>query len=172
MGDPRQPDSITPNLDLWELELVRRTAARIRTFERDDLESELALHLIRVKRRHRANAHHWKAYLTSALRNKAANWIRDRQRHERFVTHLDASAANDEPMARAEFLGSSEAGHDLRTAFASVWDALGPELRELWQILMQEDGNQVQAARRLRKHRNTVRAQIRRIRETLRRHGF
>jgi RNA polymerase sigma factor (sigma-70 family) len=172
MRGRREPDPVPLNLELWELELVRRTAARIRTLERDDLESELALHLIRVKRRQRARAHLWKAYLTTALRNKAANWIRDRQRHERSVTHLDASVTNDESMARAEFLGSSEAGHDLRTAFAAVWDELSPEVRELWQILMQEDGNQVQAARRLRKHRNTVRAQIRRIRETLRRHGF
>lgn len=172
MGGRREPNPVPLNLELWELELVQRTAARIRTFERDDLESELALHLIHVKRRHRARAHHWKGYLTTALRNKAANWIRNRQRQERHVTHLDASVTNDEPMARAEFLGSSEAGHDLRTAFAAAWDELSPELRELWQILMQEDGNQVQAARRLRKHRNTVRAQIRRIRETLRRHGF
>src|SRR6266566_4132658 len=101
MGDPK-PDSSRVHCELWELELVRMTAARFRTTEREELEADLALHLLRVKRLHRRRVGHWKAYLAAALRNKASNWIRDRQRHGRGRTDLDAPVGGDESLTRAD----------------------------------------------------------------------
>ena len=165
----RHPSS--PPVDAWELVCAKRVALEIRTPDRDELEAVLAIHVLQVKA-HRPHARHWKAYLTQALRNKAKNWIRDRQRSERATTSIETPLAANDELTRADFLIAPEAGLDLQTAFATAWDELGHDLQELWRVLAQEGGNQVRAATRLRKHRNTVRAWVGRIEAVLRRHGF
>src|SRR5438034_10614426 len=126
MGDLQSPEPPQDPCEPWELELVRMTAARFRTTEREELEADLALHLLRVKRLHRRRVRHWKAYLAAALRNKASNWVRDRQRHERGRADLDAPEGRDESLARADVLAGFEASQDFRAAFAAVWETLDP----------------------------------------------
>jgi RNA polymerase sigma factor (sigma-70 family) len=172
MDGQQQPDSSRGHCEAWELQLVRMTAARFRTTEREELEAELALHLLRVKRFHRARAEHWKAYLAAALRNKASNWIRDRQRRERDRAHLDVPVSDEESPTRADVVAGPEANEDLRAAFAALWEELEPRLRDVWEILLQEGGNQVQTAKRLNIHRNTLRSWVGRIQEVAARHGF
>ena len=155
----------------WELKLTRSIAARFRTTERDELEADLALHLLHV-RRHRARAKHWKAYLTAALRNKASNWIRDRKRHERAHADLDAPVDDEQLLTRGDRIVAPDAPEDLRAAFAALWNELDPELRDIWEVLLQEGGNQVDAARRLKMHRNTLRLWVRKIQKAVIRHGF
>jgi DNA-directed RNA polymerase specialized sigma24 family protein len=156
----------------WELDLVRMAAARIRTTDREELVSELTLHLLHVKREHKSRVRHWRAYLKASLHNRAVNWIRDRQRQQAGVIELDAAGGEEEPRMTANLLGSSEPGPDNRVAFGAAWDALGPNLQNLWEALIQENGNQTRVAKRLKLHRNTVRLWIRRIQDVMKTHGF
>src|SRR5437773_1399082 len=118
MGDLQSPEPPQDPCEPWELQLVRMTAARFRTTDRDELEADLALHLLRVKRQHQARAKHWKTYLAAALRNKASNWVRDRQRHERNRAAFDVPFEDEESLARADLIAGPEANEDLRVALA------------------------------------------------------
>jgi RNA polymerase sigma factor (sigma-70 family) len=156
----------------WELGLVRMTAARIRTTDREELVSELTLHLLHVKRKHKSRVRHWRAYLKASLHNRAVNWIRDRQRQQARAIELDVAGGEEEPRMTADLLGSSEPGPDARAAFGAAWEALDPNLQKLWEALIQENGNQTTVAKRLKLHRNTVRVWIRRIQNVMKAHGF
>jgi DNA-directed RNA polymerase specialized sigma24 family protein len=171
MGEETWPGSTGLNVERWELDLVRMAAARIRTTDREELVSELTLHLLHVKRDHKSRVRHWRAYLKASLHNRAVNWIRDRQRQQAGVIELDAAGGEDEPRT-ADLLGGSAPGFDSRAAFAAAWEALDPKLQELWEVLIQENGNQTKVAKRLKLHRNTVRFWIRRVQDVMKAHGF
>jgi DNA-directed RNA polymerase specialized sigma24 family protein len=100
MDEQPWPLSARLNVEEWELDVVRMTAARIRTDDRQELESELTLHLLRIKRKHRFRVRHWRAYLKASMHNRAVNWIRDRQRQQSHRVELDAAAKEDEVCAR------------------------------------------------------------------------
>lgn len=174
MRDPKHRESSVPEIEPWEMALVKMTARRIRTTERDDLESELAVHLMRLKRNPSPVIQDWKALVKKALRNKAINWIRDRQAAEKRMTTLDASReeVSGETFVLQGVLRSPEPDHHLRIALGRALEELDPELRVLWDLLVQENGNQGKVAKRMGKHRNTVRHWIRSIRQVLKRHGF
>jgi len=57
-------------------------------------------------------------------------------------------------------------------ALARACEDLHHDLRLFWKVLLEENGNQIKAARRLGIHRNTARARIRTIRRVLAAHGF
>ena len=160
--------------ELWERELVKTIAARIRTTDRDDLESVLAIHLWELKKRFASAARSWKAFARTALRNKAANWIRDRQLAEKRATSLEKLTEDgaDEGPTLTGLLIFQEADIPTQAALSRVWDDLDEGLKRVWALLLEEDGNQARVARRLGKHRNTVRLRIRQIREFLEQHGF
>ena len=175
MRHPRHWKSSVPEIEPWEMALVKTTAQGIRTTDRDELESELARHLLRLKRHPPSGIQDWKALVKKALRNKAVNWIRDRQAREKRMTTLDESRKEDsgETFVLEDVSCShSEPDHDLRLAFARAWEELDPQLRTVWEMLLEEKGKQVEVARRLGKHRNTVRLLIRRIQQVLKRHRF
>ncbi len=167
--DPGPSGSFEP----WELALVRAVARTIRTTERDDLESVLAVHLLGLKARFATTARDWRAFAARALRNKAANWIRDRQLAERKFLALDDLFLDcDEGRPASDAAASVDVATDTREAIRWVWDNLDQDLQEAWTVLVEEDGNQIRAAARLRIHRNTLRLWIRKIRDTLKCHGF
>jgi DNA-directed RNA polymerase specialized sigma24 family protein len=161
------------NVEPWESDLIKATARRIRTTERDELEGTLALHTLSLKRRRLRGIRHWEAFLRKALLNKARNWVRDQQAREKRMVALDQPPEPDsERNTMADLLGADLPNEDLRIAFAHAWGELDPELRAVWTLLLEESGNQVRVARRLGRHRNTIRAWIRRIQQVLRSHGF
>jgi RNA polymerase sigma factor (sigma-70 family) len=166
---PPEPLDIEP----WEQALVRQAAARIRTTDREELEAELRVHLFRVKRRHKRRARDWRAFLARVLHNKARNWIRDRQHDDRYVTPLTRPEASEseERLIRRHVIYPLGLSLDDRLALAAVREELDPELKRVWD-LVQEGLSQVEIARRLSVHRNTVGAAIRKIQEELKRHGF
>jgi DNA-binding PucR family transcriptional regulator len=164
--------STTLNIERWEQDLVRLTAARIRTTDREELEAELSSHLLHVKRRHRRRVRHWKAYLRTALENRAKNWIRDSQQNSSGMVSLDAPEGSDESLSLVDRMVSSEPGPDAGAAIAAAWQGMAPELRKLWQVLLEENGNQTRAAARMKMHRNTMRIWTRRIQKILNAHGF
>ena len=150
---------------------VKRVAEAFRTAERDELEAELARRLLVLKESPPSDIRNWESYAIKFLYNKASNWVRDNRasdaRHAAFADGEEKSLFPHEA-----FLASSDSDRDLQIAFAGIWEELDPELRFLWEVLLEEGGNQARVARRLGKHRNTVRLWICRIRQLLKRHGF
>jgi RNA polymerase sigma factor (sigma-70 family) len=161
------------NAEQWELDLVRKVAATFRTNDPAGLESDLMLRLFQLKHSPPARIVDWKKLLYTALRNKARNWVRDERLRERDVLSLDAPIGrqdeDDVPDTLEDRLRSPEVDPVVRAALARLWDELTPDQRALWDALGQADGNQAQAARRLGKHRNTVRSDLRRIQALLQR---
>jgi DNA-directed RNA polymerase specialized sigma24 family protein len=159
--------------ETWEVGLVERTARGIDTNEREELIAELMLHLLQLKRAHQRRARHWKAFLRTSIRNRALNWVRHLQvqrTHMRPFEHADRGL--DRPADLEDLLAGPDPDLDRQQALVSVQSGLDPRLREFWQALVEENGHQGRAARRLRIHRNTARLWIQRIREQLQRHGF
>jgi len=152
--------------------LVRSVAARIRTTDREELESVLAIHLFEIKARFGRTALNWRAFAGTALRNKASNWIRDRQLLSGRLTSLDDTGESETSTSLMNALASPEPDHTLVAALARVRQDLGAHLTAVWDALVESDGNQVEVSRRLGVHRNTVRLWVGKIRETLQRHGM
>ena len=156
----------------WELEMIKKVAQAFRTDDRADLEAELARKLLMLKENRPSHIRNWKAYLAKFLYNKAANWVRDRRARERKRIQPSWPGETGDELDvlgdRALFTASER---DLSIAFREAWDELDDDLRRFWQVLAEEKGNQARTARRIGKHRNTVRLWIRKIKETLDRHG-
>ena len=162
----------SPTLEDWEYALIRSVAARIRTTDRDDLESVLSIHLLRLKARFETTARNWRAFATTALRNKASNWIRDRQLAESRLTPLDRAQSDETERPIADTLGARDPPPELRVIVQSARAELDQHLRNVWDALVETSGNQVEVARQFGVHRNTVRLWIRRIRIALALHGL
>jgi DNA-directed RNA polymerase specialized sigma24 family protein len=166
-------DAHTRGIAPWEYELIAKVARRFRTSDRNDLEAELARKLLVLKNEKLSNIRNWRAYLAKFLYNKAANWVRDERARQRRKVDIEAA----EESTTSDFLldtirRSPEPDNDLRIAFAPLWNGLDPELKRLWQVLVDEDGNQTRVARRLHKHRNTVRLWIQKIKRTIAKHDL
>ncbi len=69
-------------------------------------------------------------------------------------------------------LSSLEGDLDSKIAYSNAWKELRREQRELLRVLDEERWNQVAAAKRLHKHRNTIRNWLEEIRQVLERHGL
>ena len=69
-------------------------------------------------------------------------------------------------------LSSLEGDLDSNIAYSDAWKELRPEHRELLRVLDEEHGNQMAAARRLGKHRNTIRNWLEQIRQIFQRRGL
>lgn len=153
---------------------MRQVARRFRTTQREELEAELARKTLELKRKRPVGIRDWKAYLAKFLFNKSANWIRDARAREARLSSLDASP----PEAMlflfnpTESYVSEDARSEFRVGFAEFWNELPPELKEVCTLLVECKGNQLEVARRSRKHRNTIRLWIRKIQLIAARHGF
>jgi DNA-directed RNA polymerase specialized sigma24 family protein len=163
--------SRTKNVESSELEMVRKVTRAFRTEEPDELEAELARKLVELKRRSPSGIRDWKAYMAKFLYNKASNWVRDRRARQKREAMMELAEYEQHAAAGTSRTPSLDK-HDLQIAFAVAWADLDPSLRLLWAILLEEEGNQQAAARRLGKHRNTIRLWISKLRRTLTRHGF
>ncbi len=76
----------------------------------------------------------------------------------------------DEPDRASRFeesLVASEQPADLGIDLSKVWEALAPEMRELWLMLCEEEGNTSAVAKRLRRPRKTVDYWIRKLKTVL-----
>jgi DNA-directed RNA polymerase specialized sigma24 family protein len=175
VGQTRQTESWRKqDLQPWEFKLIQGVAARVNTPDREDLEADLAQKVFLFKRHSRARVRDWKRYLARFLHNKALNWVRNRRTHDKRIISLDSSrpTQSDNTFTLADILKSPETDHELRQEFARVWRQLEPDFQAAWQLLEEERGNQAQVARRLGKHRNTVRSWIHQIQDVLIAHGL
>ncbi len=159
----------------WELDLVRQLTASFRRSDSADLESDLMLHLLALKRQSR-EVENWRAYLRVALRNRARNWLRD-GRTDLAETSISLNAPIEpwpsaESVTLEDLLTSAEPDLDFRIAIGMALETTDPWLAAVWKVLAQTEGNLSLAATRLRVHRNTVRRASQQIAELLERHGF
>jgi hypothetical protein len=173
VGSKREKSNPTA-VELWELKLLKEVARQFRTEDREFLETELLSRLVELKSKPKRHVRQWKNYLWTALWNHAANFMRDRPMIHK--THLDPVESGAEDFEEDHTVGivlpSLELSLDRQIAFSEVRKELGPKLRRLCELLEEKNGNQVAVARRLRKHRNTIRLWIGRIRKGFKRHGY
>jgi hypothetical protein len=155
------------------MDLLRNIARRFRTPDRDELEAELARKLVALKVKAPADIVDWRAYIAKFFFNKASNWIRDER--ARAARRADPPGGIDEDEhtdTAARAIDRSNPAPELAPALAAVWHELSPLLRNLWIVLLEENGNQVRVGQRLNRHRNTVRAWTRKIQDVLMAHGL
>ena len=174
MGGSGRATYARAKIEPWELDLVRKVARAFRTTERDDLEAELAGKLLKLKSHLPSDIRDWKAYASKFLYNKADNWVRaSRAREQKKVALVEMAEENvSERYVSKALLQAPPREPDLQIAFARVWNELDPQLRALWEMLLEAKGNQAGVARRVGKHRNTVRLWVRKIQQVLKCHGF
>jgi RNA polymerase sigma factor (sigma-70 family) len=174
MGGSGRAKHSRAEIESWELELVRKVARAFRTTEKEDLQAELAGKLLTLKNRSPSGIRDWKAYATKFLYNKADNWIRRwrASEHKKVALLETTEEAVSEPYVSKVVLEAPPREPDLQIAFNRVWDELDPQLRALWEMLLEAKGNQTGVARRIGKHRNTVRLWVRKIQQLLKYHGF
>lgn len=161
-------------VETWELEKIERVANDFDVEDREELAAELRRKLLDLKRNLPPDIRDWQKYLNKFLYNKASNWVRDwRLRAGKHLPLASSESTDDvESLPLESLLASAEESPEEIVAFAEVWDDMDPQLKELWEVLAEEGGSQIKAAERLGKHRNTVKAWIKRIKELLSKHGF
>jgi DNA-directed RNA polymerase specialized sigma24 family protein len=167
-------DAFSRGIDPWEFELIAKVAWRFRTTDRDDLKAELARRLLVLKTQTHPNIRSWRAYVAKFLFNKAANWVRDERARQRRKVNIDTGkeGRTRDYHTLETIRPFAESDTHLRIAFARLWKDLDPEMKRFWQALAEENGNQTQVARRLHKHRNTVRLWIRKIKQAIEKHDL
>lgn len=159
---------------LADLTLVRNVSQRFNTRDQDELRAELSISLLKLTSRSWRGVENPDAYLAKALLNKASNLVRNwRKREYRTVRVCGGDdQGNDSDCFYTRRWNALEDSLIEQLALAEVWRSLGPQMRLLWTTLIHENGNQVQTAKRLRKHRNTIRSWIQEIRTILTDHGY
>ncbi len=148
------------------MEAVART---IGTPERDELIADLNVHLLRLKRRRIGVIRNWKAFLWRALHNKALNWIRDERAREQRLVSLDSPIETSGERTLQDVISASDLPDDSRRQFSRALAQLPADLKEVLQMLLEENWNQSAVARRKHVHRNTVRVWVNKLKRALRR---
>src|SRR5258708_7446268 len=121
--------------------MVNKVSRAFRTAELEELQAELARKLLELKRRMPPNIRVWKAYLAKFLCNKASNWVRDsRKRDTRRLALTREIGEGDSEILRGEILRSLEKETVARIALTELLNKFGPEVRELCDSLLQENG--------------------------------
>ena len=131
------------------------------------------LHWLELRRRPARNVQNWSAYLNTALDNRARDWVAEHQAEERMISMDAATTEGEDERATLEGrLRSIEPAAESTAAVFEFLDESDPWLSTVLKALLQTDGNLTRAAKRLRVHRNTIRAAIRRLALILKHHEF
>ena len=131
--------------------------------------------LFQLKEGPQRGIRNWRLYVTKFLYNKASNFVRNQRRERKQfpfdeLTHSSEIRSFSIGQSQSSFCFQGPIGFSLE--FAGLWDQLNPALRHLWILLLQENGNQTRLAKRLGKHRNTIRSWLHEIERALEAHGF
>lgn len=157
----------------WEVELAKNIARSFAGFpEWNDLEAELFRKLSVMKSVERREVKDWPAFLAKSLFNTAHDYIRRWKAGETLFQPMEVTDKNGERFSWEDITphpgDRPEAGAEIRLAL----DALSPELRDLWVLLMEEGGSQVRLAKRLGKPRMTVNYWIGKLKASLAEFGL
>jgi DNA-directed RNA polymerase specialized sigma24 family protein len=160
-------------VETWEMELAKRIAGSFRPGD-DDLAAELLKRLVELKAKKLEAIRDWQAFLVQSLYNAAKNIIRheDVLRRHAGTLEFGGNPGEDRPSWLEERLVAPEDPIDLRMDLPRVWEALTPEMRELWRLLFEEEGNASAVAKRLGRPRKTVEYWIRKLKTFLNNSGI
>ena len=152
-------------VEVWEREVVKQVAHAYRT-DYEELEAELLRHLAELKIKHQAHAWDWRAFLARSLYNAANNFVRNKGLRESKMQSLECGG-EDAPPALADLLAAPEEPIDLRIDFARLREELSPQLREVWDLLVEEHWNISAVARKLGQPRKSLDYWIGKLRQLL-----
>jgi DNA-directed RNA polymerase specialized sigma24 family protein len=160
-------------VEAWEMELARRIAGSFRLGD-EDLKAELFKRLAEIKAKKLSAVHNWRAFLAQSLYNATKNFFRHENalRGQAKLLFIDDESGEDERSYAERKLIAPEDPVESRLHLGEVWAALTPEMRELAQVLFEEEGNVSSVAKRLGRPRKTVEYWIRKLRTVLKKHGL
>jgi DNA-directed RNA polymerase specialized sigma24 family protein len=153
-------------VEVWEMEVVKQVAHAYRT-DYEELEAELLGRLLELKIKHQAQARKWRAYVARSLYNAANNFVRNKNLRESKMQSLEPDDPEDGRPALANLLAAPEESIDLRTDLARLREDLSPQLRQVWDLLIEENGNVSAVARKLGRPRKSLDYWIGKLRQLL-----
>ena len=164
--------TVTSSTFEWEFKLLRRIAARFGGHDPEELEADLTEHLATLQPR-QFDVRNWKAFLRTALRRKALNWIRDRKKRRQREISFDRRESTEDETTVPDRLADRGLSPVVDPAILrAVRRALDPWLRRVFDALILERMNQTRAAIRLGVHPNTIRHALQRISKRLKNREF
>ena len=137
------------------MEVVKQVAHAYRT-DYEELEAELLGRLVELKIKHQARARDWRAFLARSLYNAANNFVRNKRLRESRMQSLEPDDVEDAAPGLADLLAAPEEPFDLRIDLASLREEVSPQLRHLWDLLVEEHGNISAVARKLGRPRKSL----------------
>ena len=143
------------HVEAWEIDLVKQVAHAYRA-DQEELEAELFRRLTELKVKHKARARDWKAYLARSLYNAANRFVRDQNIRDRRIRSLEIEDEDQAPASILDFLPAPEEPLDLRIDLSRLRNEMSPQLRDLWDLLVEEQGNISAVAKKLGRPRKTV----------------
>ena len=163
-------------LEIWEVELAQNVASRYAgQVDTDDLAGELSLFLLKLKQRRLPQITDWRAYLAKSLLRRADRIVRSWSHRQEKTVCLESVVSGASGDIRLEDLlaaGAGEPDELLLGGLLSAYQELGPEEKQLWDLLMEESGDTAKVARRLGKPRTTVDYHIQKLRKNLKIAGW
>lgn len=161
-------------IEQWEIEMAAGIARSLKTsLEPDDLEAELLGRLLELKQAKPAAVRDWRGFLARSLYNAATDLQRRwNVRHKGTVSLDEPLSGEEQADVLADTLAAPEESIGLGIDLAEAMKELPPELRELWFLLVEEDGNGSSLARRIGRPIRTVAFQIGKIRAHLEKRGL
>jgi DNA-directed RNA polymerase specialized sigma24 family protein len=143
------------HVEAWEINLVKQVVHAYRA-DQEELEAELFRRLSEMKVKHKARARDWKAYLARSLYNAANTFVRDQNIRHRRIQSLEIEDEDQAPASLLDLLPAPEEPLDLRIDLCRLRNEMSPQLRDLWDLLVEEQGNISAAAKKLGRPRKTV----------------
>jgi DNA-directed RNA polymerase specialized sigma24 family protein len=153
-------------VEVWETEVVKQVAHAYRT-DYEELEAELFGRLLQLKSKHHARARDWRAFLSRSLYNAANNFVRNRNLRESKMIALESDDPDDGRPALADLLSAPEEPIDLRIDLARLRKELSPQLRDVWDLLMETHGNISAVAKKLGRPRKSLDYWVEKLRQLL-----
>ena len=122
--------------------------------------------MLELKINHHGRVRNWRSFLARSLYNAANNFVRNRRVHEIRTQPLELEEEEGEP-SLARVMAAPEEPLDLRLDLATIWQEMPPELEQLWELLLEEEGNTTAVAKRLNRPRKTVEYWVQKLRRLL-----
>jgi DNA-directed RNA polymerase specialized sigma24 family protein len=155
----------------WEATIVKQVVRAYRTDE-EELEAELLKRLLELKLKHQSRARNWKSFLARSLYNAANNFVRERRARETRTRPLETEEEDQHGSSLDYTFAAPEEPIDLRVDLATLWEEIPPRLRDVWSLLLEEEGNASAVAKRLGRPRKTVEYWIHKLRRFIKDRGI
>jgi RNA polymerase sigma factor (sigma-70 family) len=161
------------HVENWELELARKIAGSFKKTIGDDaeeLEAELFQRLLEIKLQKLEGIEKWASFLAKSLFNAANNFLNKRNYRRDRMESFDAIVWEEDDnnsIPLGNMLEEPIPDVDFKIQLDDALKTLSPELKELWKILIEEEGNTSKVAERLGRPRKTVEYWIDKIKAIL-----